>query len=76
MKVESANSSVAASRTTLIAAHRAGRVGYGLELDPAYCDVIIKRLQKETGKPAKLHGSKETFESRASSTKQKELAHV
>lgn len=52
----------AGSGTTLVAAHRAGRVGYGLELDPAYCDVIIKRLQAETGEKAKLAGSDEAFD--------------
>ncbi len=30
--------------TTLIAAEKAGRWGYGIELDPRYCDVIINRL--------------------------------
>jgi DNA modification methylase len=32
------------SGTTLIAAERAGRLGYGIELDPHYCDVIVRRL--------------------------------
>ena len=35
------------SGTTLVAAHRAGRVGYAIELDPAYCDVICRRMQRE-----------------------------
>jgi DNA modification methylase len=37
------------SGTTLAAAHRTGRRGYGLELDSAYCDVILRRLRKATG---------------------------
>ena len=36
----------AGSGTTLVAAHQAGRVGYGMELDPAYIDVAIGRMQK------------------------------
>ena len=34
----------AGSGTTLIAAEKTGRRGYGIELDPRYCDVIIRRL--------------------------------
>lgn len=34
----------AGSGTTLLAAERTGRRGYGLELDPHYCDVILRRL--------------------------------
>lgn len=36
----------AGSGTTLVAAHRAGRRGYGIEIDPIYCDTIIMRMQK------------------------------
>ena len=34
----------AGSGTTLIAAERTGRRGYGIELNPRYCDVIVRRL--------------------------------
>jgi DNA modification methylase len=34
----------AGSGTTLIAAGKTGRRGYGIELDPHYCDVIIRRM--------------------------------
>jgi DNA modification methylase len=39
----------AGSGTTLVACERTGRRGYGIELDPAYCDVIVRRLAKVTG---------------------------
>lgn len=40
------------SGTTLIAAEKNGRVARIMELDPKYCDVIIKRWQEFTGKIA------------------------
>lgn len=41
--------------TTLIAAEQLGRICYGIELDPHYCDIIIARWEKLTGnKAAKL----------------------
>jgi DNA modification methylase len=42
--------------TTLIAAEMTGRSCYGLEIDPAYCDVIINRWQNFTGGKATLDG--------------------
>jgi DNA modification methylase len=39
----------AGSGTTLAAAERTGRRGYGIELDPHYCDVIVRRLAKVAG---------------------------
>lgn len=50
------------SGTTLIAAESTGRACYMLELDPGYCDVIIRRYQRLTGKPALYSGSERTFE--------------
>jgi len=44
------------SGTTLIACERTHRNGRLIELDPVYCDQIVRRWQKLTGKPA-LHGS-------------------
>ena len=40
------------SGSTLIGAEQTGRNCFVMELDPKYCDVIIKRWQDFTGKPA------------------------
>ena len=40
------------SGSTLIACEKTGRICYGMELDPKYCDVIIKRWEDYTGKKA------------------------
>jgi site-specific DNA-methyltransferase (adenine-specific) len=42
------------SGTTLLAAEKNGRIGYLMELDPKYCDVIVKRWEDFTGKKAVL----------------------
>lgn len=42
------------SGTTLIACERLGRKCYGLELSPAYADVILRRWEAETGREAVL----------------------
>jgi DNA modification methylase len=39
----------AGSGTTLVAGHKTGRRGYGIELDSLYCDVIVRRLSKASG---------------------------
>lgn len=49
------------SGTTMIAAEKNGRVGYLMELDPKYCDVIIKRWQDFTGKEAIHEASGDKF---------------
>jgi len=50
------------SGTTLIAAHKVGRCARVLELDPRYCDVILRRWEKLTGKQAIHVSANETFE--------------
>lgn len=42
----------AGSGTTLIAAEKTGRVARCIEIDPHYCDVILKRWESLTGKIA------------------------
>ena len=42
------------SGSTLIAAERQGRVCYGVELDPAYVDVVVRRWETVTGGKARL----------------------
>lgn len=40
------------SGTTIIACEQTRRIGYCMELDPKYCDVIIKRYENLTGNKA------------------------
>lgn len=42
------------SGSTLIAAEKTSRKCYGMEIDPHYCDVILTRWEKFTGKTAEL----------------------
>jgi DNA modification methylase len=50
------------SGTTVIAAERTGRRCYGLELDPAYVDTIVRRWQALTGGTARHAASGRTFD--------------
>lgn len=52
----------AGSGTTLVAAQKTGRRGYGIEIDPLYCDVIIRRMQKLYGLEAVLESTGKRFE--------------
>ncbi|WP_345194305.1 site-specific DNA-methyltransferase, partial [Kistimonas scapharcae] len=49
------------SGSTLIACEKLGRSSRVMELDPHYCDVIIRRWQKFTGQDAVLESSGQTF---------------
>lgn len=51
----------AGSGTTLVAAHRTGRRGYGVEIDPIYCDLIVRRLALATKSDPILVGDGRTF---------------
>jgi DNA modification methylase len=50
------------SGTTLIAAEKTGRQARLIELDPIYCDMIVRRWEKYTGKKAWLQGGGQDFE--------------
>lgn len=50
------------SGTTMIAALKHGRHCYGCELSPAYCDVIVTRVQDFGGRRFALDGDGRTFE--------------
>ena len=47
----------AGSGTTIIAAESADRVCLAMEIDPRYCDVIVERWQRYTGKRQRVLGS-------------------
>jgi DNA modification methylase len=49
------------SGTTLVAAERVGRICYGIELDPAYVDLTVRRWQAYTGNTARHAKSKRSF---------------
>jgi len=51
----------AGSGTTAIACEKYNRRAYLMELDPKYCDVIIKRWQDFTGKEAVNEGTGQTY---------------
>ena len=61
------------SGSQLIAATNLGRVCFGMELDPAYCDVAVRRWQLAFDEPATLLNTGETFEEVAA-RRQKEAA--
>ena len=49
------------SGTTLVAAERVGRICYGIELDPTYVDLAVRRWQAYTGNTARHAQSKRLF---------------
>jgi 16S rRNA G966 N2-methylase RsmD len=49
------------SGSTLIACEKLRKACYGMEMSPAYCDVIVKRWENFTGKKAMLEETKEAF---------------
>ena len=57
------------SGSTLIAAHRTGRRCFGIELDPLYVDVAVRRYQEVFGRAAILESTGEAFERLSQSRK-------
>lgn len=51
------------SGSTLLACEQIGRVARLVELEPKFCDVIVKRWQNFTGRAATHEGSGKTFDS-------------
>jgi DNA modification methylase len=49
------------SGSTLAACEQIERKAFLMEIDPAYCDVIVERWQKLAGKDAVLEGTGQTF---------------
>ena len=50
------------SGSTLIAAETCGRFARLIEFDPIYCDTIIRRWERLTGKVVRLKATNQTFE--------------
>jgi DNA modification methylase len=50
------------SGTTILAAERIGRRGYGLEIDPLYVDAAVRRWQDFTKRDAILKATGQTFD--------------
>jgi DNA modification methylase len=49
------------SGSTLMGAEKTGRICYTMELQPCYCDVIVRRWQAFTGQQATLEATGQTF---------------
>jgi len=48
------------SGSTLIGCEQTGRQAFLMELDPAYCDVIVERWEKFTGRKAERKTTRES----------------
>jgi DNA modification methylase len=55
------------SGSTLIACEKVGRQARLIELDPRYCDVIVRRWQEFSGGTATLDGAGRSYEEIAAS---------
>ncbi len=61
------------SGTTLIACEKTGRQARLVELDPRYCDVIVRRWQDWTGEAATLDGDGRSFDDAAAVERRSDL---
>jgi DNA modification methylase len=57
------------SGSTLIAAEKTGRQARLVELDPGYCDVIVQRWQRFSGRAATLDGDGRTYDEIAAASR-------
>jgi DNA modification methylase len=64
----------AGSGSTLIAAEKTGRRARGIELEPIYADVAVRRWQRWTGEAATLEGDDRTFDGIAAERAEGEAA--
>lgn len=62
------------SGTTVIAAEKNGRVSRIMELDPIYCDVIVRRWQEFTGKQGTRESDGAAFDQVASGVMQQDTS--
>jgi DNA modification methylase len=53
---------MAGSGTTFVAAKRLGMSCYGIEIEPKFCDFIVRRLEEEIHEQAVLEETGETFD--------------
>ena len=63
------------SGTTLIAAHKTGRRGAAIEIDPLYCDTTLRRLAAASGQGA-IHADGRRFEEVVAERLRTEAANV
>jgi DNA modification methylase len=66
----------AGSGTTILAAEKVGRIGFGIEFEPGYVDVAIKRWQKSTKLEATLAKDGRTFEEICAARSIAEASHA
>lgn len=63
------------SGTTLVAAEMTGRRGYGVELDPKYADVILRRVSEAAGVDPMLDGVPFSEVAKLRAAEDEEVAH-